>query len=64
MLDRCKTPTPKFLDWCKTVRSQFEYETAIFNKMCRDNEVPRGNYGCPELCLGRYPLAVSSQYRA
>jgi hypothetical protein len=47
MYTQCKTPSPEFLDWCKSVRSAIATETAIFNKMCRDNEVPRGNYGCP-----------------
>jgi hypothetical protein len=47
MYARCKTPSPEFLDWCKTVRSAIATQTATFNKMCRDNEVPRGQYGCP-----------------
>ena len=32
---------------CKMVLNGIESQTALFNKMCRDNEVPRGNYGCP-----------------
>ena len=47
MSDECKTASPIFLDWCESVRSNLETQTAYFNKMCRDNEVPRGTYGCP-----------------
>ena len=47
MYGRCKTPSPEFLDWCNTVRSAIATQTATFNKMCRDNEVTRGQYGCP-----------------
>jgi hypothetical protein len=47
MYARCKAPSPGLLDWCNTVRSSIATTTATFNKMCRDNDVPRGNYGCP-----------------
>ena len=47
MYAQCKAPSPGLLEWCNTVRSSIATTTATFNKMCRDNDVPRGNYGCP-----------------
>ena len=47
MYTRCNPAEPAYVDWCRSVRSQLEHETAYFNKLCRDNEVPRGAYGCP-----------------
>jgi hypothetical protein len=44
---RCKTYGPEFQDVCRQVRNSLETQTAYFNKLCKDNKVPRGQYGCP-----------------
>ena len=32
---------------CDGALNTIEYSTELRDKMCRDNEVPRGQYGCP-----------------
>jgi hypothetical protein len=47
MNERCKTYGPAYQDVCRQARNSLETQTAYFNKFCKDNKVPRGQYGCP-----------------
>jgi hypothetical protein len=43
--DRCKKTGMEAQ--CQSVLHGIETQTALRNKLCKDNQVPRGNYGCP-----------------
>ena len=43
--DQCKKIAST--EQCQTILHGIETQTALRNKLCKDNEVPRGTYGCP-----------------
>src|SRR6266436_2078640 len=43
--EKCKKIYPE--EKCKSILNALETEKEVRNKLCRDNKVPSGSYGCP-----------------
>ncbi len=43
--EKCKKIDPE--EKCKSILNALETEKEVRNKLCRDNKVPSGSYGCP-----------------